>query len=907
MKKKIIVNLLVVFLYLPCTYSQFAKLFDFTRTIDIQHSFFSQFVSDGTWLYATSNDGGAKNDGALFRIKPDGTGYSKLMDFDSLVNGAHPYGALAISGNTLYGTTSVGGEHGDGTLFKINTDGTGYIKLADFLASTKGSVPNGSLAIANNVLYGMTSEGGANSQGCIFKVNTDGTDFVKLFDFSGFSDGANPYGSVIIAGNTLYGMTFTGGEYNSGSLFRIHTDGTGFSRLIDFKGAANGAYPYGSLVISDNVLYGMTSSGGAHKKGCLFKINTDSTGYADLLDFNGTNGGNPTGSLSISGNALFGMAYTAGNGNEGIIFKIGTDGQGYTKLSDLGLGSTPTGTPFMLNNVLFGMTDSGGSEQLGSAFRINMDGTGYANLLNFGLPGNGAKPQGLTIVDNVAYGTTYSGGAFDAGCIFKINTDGTGYVKVFDFNDTLNGATNGFYPTGSPVVWQSYIYGTTSYGGTYNSGCIYKIKTDGTAFTTLYSFNSSNNDGYSPFGTLVLSGNVLYGTTFSGGSFGFGTIYKINTDGTGYARLFNFNQANGANPTEGLQLAGDSLYGATPFGGTGIGSVFKININGTGFTNLHNFNSVTDSPYIPFSSPALIGNTLFGTTSELGNIDQGAIYKINTDGTGFDILKRFVASDGTPPIRSLIAVGNSLYGTAGNGGASNAGTIFKFNTTSNEFTKIWDFTPRNGSGPSGTLAYSGGKLYGGTYGGGTSNNGVLFSLVLATNPKTDPVISWNNPSDISYGILLGTTQLNATANVPGTFVYTPSSGTKLEIGNSQNLRADFTPTDTGSYNRISKTVSINVNQTTGFGNINDDDDIKIYPNPFEDYIIVESAKSYASVSILELSGKLVSRIATNGQLKNTIPVQNLEAGSYLIVLKDGDNNILLTKHLEKLNKAYHKR
>jgi len=76
--------------------------------------------------------------------------------------------------------------------------------------------------------------------------------------------------------------------------------------------------------------------------------------------------------------------------------------------------------------------------------------------------------------------------------------------------------------------------------------------------------------------------------------------------------------------------------------------------------------------------------------------------------------------------------------------------------------------------------------------------------------KTNPTISWTTPADITYGTLLSTQQLNATANVPGTFIYTPGIGTKLNIDFNQELKVDFTPTDTAQYNKVSKTVKINV-------------------------------------------------------------------------------------------------
>ncbi len=83
--------------------------------------------------------------------------------------------------------------------------------------------------------------------------------------------------------------------------------------------------------------------------------------------------------------------------------------------------------------------------------------------------------------------------------------------------------------------------------------------------------------------------------------------------------------------------------------------------------------------------------------------------------------------------------------------------------------------------------------------------------------KNNPDITWANPSDINSGTALGATQLNATANVAGTFVYTPAIGTILSIGTNQNLRVDFTPTDAATYNTASKTVKINVASPLAIG------------------------------------------------------------------------------------------
>jgi uncharacterized protein (TIGR02145 family) len=98
--------------------------------------------------------------------------------------------------------------------------------------------------------------------------------------------------------------------------------------------------------------------------------------------------------------------------------------------------------------------------------------------------------------------------------------------------------------------------------------------------------------------------------------------------------------------------------------------------------------------------------------------------------------------------------------------------------------------------------------------------GVLLTFTNSCKKdKKDPIITWANPADISFGTLLNGTQLNATADVPGTFVYTPPIGTKLNEGANQDLKVDFTPTDVATFNAVSKTVKISVTHDSGSGGV----------------------------------------------------------------------------------------
>ena len=359
--------------------AQYTKLLDFADTTNGKWPYGS-LISDGEFLYGMTSSGGANSMGTIFRIKPDGTGYANLLDFSGAANGQFPsYGYSLISdGGILYGMTRIGGTNAFGVMFKINPDGTGYSKLIDFAGATNGSYPSSSLISDGTFLYGMTGGGGTNDMGTIFKIKPDGTGYSNLLNFVGTANGSTPWGSLIFDGTFLYGMTRYGGTNNNGTIFKIMSDGTGYTKLLDFSGTTNGKYPYGSLISDGSFLYGMTYTGGTNNDGTIFKIKTDGTGYTNLLDFSiAINGRYPCGSLISDGVFLYGMVRD-GDGiatGMGSIFKIKPDGTGYSKLLNfIGTtnGSSPYGSLLSDGVFLYGMTKDGGANNMGTVFKYNL-------------------------------------------------------------------------------------------------------------------------------------------------------------------------------------------------------------------------------------------------------------------------------------------------------------------------------------------------------------------------------------------------------------------------------------------------------------------------------------------------------------------------------------------------------
>jgi uncharacterized repeat protein (TIGR03803 family) len=346
-----------------------------------------------------------------------------------------------------------------------------------------------------------------------------------------------------------------------------------YTVLLNFD-SANGKYPNGKLLLSGNKLFGAAALGGAYDSGCIFSIDTNGLGYKDLFDFDASTGEAGSNSLTLLGNKLYGV----GGKNYGHIFSIDTNGSGYVDLFDFNgtNGTAPQGSLIFYGSKLYGMTAYGGANNHGDVFSIDTNGVGFKDILDFNGT-NGATPYGsLTLYVNKLYGMTFSGGLNGSGCIFSTDTNGGGYRKLWDFANT---DSNGTFIYGSLIASGKVLYGMTSDGGLYFGGIVFSIDTDGNRFKDLLNFNGYN--GSQPDGSLILFGNTLYGTTNVGGT-GIdsdGVIFSIDTNGTKYKNMYNFNGIDGANPLFGsvLTLSGKTLYGATYQGGANNnGVIFKI-------------------------------------------------------------------------------------------------------------------------------------------------------------------------------------------------------------------------------------------------------------------------------------------------------------------------------------------
>ncbi len=356
--------------------------------------------------------------------------YNVLLNFngENSPQGSAPWGDLTLVGNKFYGMTQYGGAYNYGCIFSVDTDGNGYNDMLDFNGSN-GSWPQGSLICASGVLYGITQGSSLTiNDGTIFSIDTNGSGFKILLTFN-YQE--MPHGSLTLSGSRLYGMTYTGGNGHQGNVFSLDTNGTGVKDLHDFSYTAgnglldDGATPNGNVTIIGSKLYGMTKYGGdvgRDLQGTIFSMDTNGNNYKIIYRFDGITGGDPWGSLLYSAGKFYGMTsgdespYDTARASLGNIFSIDTDGGnykdifGFASVNDYG---APHGSLTISGNTLYGMTQS-------NIFLIDTTGNGYVSLFNFVDTTSNLSTYGdVTLSGGKLYGMTAFGGPIDSGAIFS--------------------------------------------------------------------------------------------------------------------------------------------------------------------------------------------------------------------------------------------------------------------------------------------------------------------------------------------------------------------------------------------------------------------------------------------------------------------------------------------------------
>ena len=373
-----------------------------------------------------------------------------------------------------------------------------------------GANPAAGLALSGGVLCGTTLNGGSQSAGTAFWMTPEGTNFSAFRSFTNAPDAGNPQGELSFAGSRFFSTSFGGGTSGVGTVFAGQTNGSvsllrSFSSVsADTATNSGGASPNALLALSGSTLYGTTTAGGAGANGTVFSMSTNGSSFSVLHDFTvldsntGTNtdGALPCGGLILSGSTLYGTASAGGNGGVGVVFSVNTSGGSFT--------------------TLYSFT------ALDPVAATNTD---------------GAFPSsGLVLSNGMLYGTTIAGGTGGKGVIYSVGANGLGFGVLHNFSatDPLTGTnSDGASPFAPLVLSSNYLYGTASAGGASANGTVFSVSTNGAQFQTIHAFTAmdsstgTNTDGAFPVAGLLPLGSSLYGTTFSGGPGGAGTVFNV--------------------------------------------------------------------------------------------------------------------------------------------------------------------------------------------------------------------------------------------------------------------------------------------------------------------------------------------------------------------------------------------
>lgn len=590
------------------------------------------------------------------------------------------------------------------------------------------------------------------------------------------ADGAAPLGTPIIdASGILYGTTAIGGTGGVGAVFQYRTTGTNAGQYsLLYSWPANGAMgngPRTGLVEgSDGNLYGTTfGGGGASDRGTVFRL-TKAGVLTVLMNFStpadALLGLHPQGRLTQGADgAFYGTTGEGGATNNGTVFRVTTAGA-FTQLAqfDGNNGRNPVGDLALgTDGNLYGTTAFGGGTNTtfgvganGTVFRVGAAGSLTTLYRFFGdsrIDPNtlGIQPlAGLVrAADGNFYGATVGGGGPNSrGTVFRVTTLGA-VTQLFGFPTTF---LEGVDPTATLTLGaDGFLYGTTTAGGRVPGGTfidqpnetasgfgtVFRIGTDGT-FTRLLTATSQPTEGRSPSGALVQAtdGN-FYGVTVDDAKRHGGTIFRLTPGGV-LSTLHVLNPGSapreGLAPEAGLTIGPDgNFYGTVSTGGAGFGSVFSMTPAGA-YTQLYSFSGGADGQY-PFTSLTLgADGNFYGVTERGGANNFGVIFRITPAGNFLKIFD-FDSTRGSLPRGKLLLAGDgNFYGTAQQGGTSGNGTVFRL-TPAGTVTLLYSFLVNQTDG---RLPFAGlvqgidGALYGTTSAGGASNgNGTVFRITTA--------------------------------------------------------------------------------------------------------------------------------------------------------------------------------
>lgn len=863
---------------------------------------------------------GPKNGGGIFRLNLPATTPGVVYQFNNL-EPHRPTGGVCVGNDDwLYGSITYNGFNNNGAAYRIRRDGTAWTQLFDFgtgavargtpyyhtdgkiyfntennfkvfdpVALSVGTIfPQGLCASsdllidANDYIYYMIF----GEQ--LVRMKTDGSLFELLHQFTGATDGANGIiGLTEVPGNKIFGVMKQGGNDNGGTLFSINTNGTGFTVHHHFT-SATGFEPESKLVYFDGKLFGTVRQGGDNGLGVLYAIDADGSNYRVLRHFETSFAtGDPFGNIQITiEGRVFGCYPQHHIDNSFVANRLwksdtsGSNAQNFFSVDQRAHGQYNLGI-ILSNDTIFLTTQEMGRHQGGVISVVDTVGNSATALHHFGFVADGFWPKTGLIRGSDArlYGTASVGGPDGNGVVFSVNASGTGFFATHRFSDA-----EGYEPVGELLeASNGKIYGALHFGGPINTGCIYRMERSGALFEIVYSFPNISL-GYWPVGDLIEGpGQLLYGM-FEQSSSGSG-IFRMNLDGSNFTVLKYWAPGELGGPRSALRLYRGYLYGFSWGGGSqNRGGIFRIRTDGTGYQAMHEFNDANGA--FPMESPVVgrADGKIYGTTSQGGANSYGTLFSIDTSGAGFTTLHEFnFDADGAYPQGQLIQGSDGLlYGATALSTVGGGSTIFRINPDGSGFTTLKIFnSDTEGSYAGSLLDLTAWPLpvQWAEFTATQKNESVLLEWQTAQEQNADKFIIERSNTMAAFQPIGAIT---ATGNT--------TTGTRYSFTDNDPLQGDnyyrLKQTDHDGNFSYSKTVRIGFEGRAA---------ITLSPNPAQDNLTIRlpANQSAKHISVTDAAGRLVLRYTPRNGAVITIPVQNLSKGMYWLQVQTDQKNYRL--------------
>ena len=683
-------------------------------------------------LWGVTNKGAQLGGGTIYTIDPSSGEFTIVYEFrlgDYFDEPYSPVGGLTLSNDKLWGVAEVSNSSKIGGIYAIDTDGKNLVWHHYFKPSSY-RVPSGRLVEYGGKLYGIASynEGGVGN-GAVFSIDTSGNNFTIVHDFDGPYDldgtGRIPKGTLVVSNDRLWGTTFRGGREDQGVIFSIDLK-TGAAKKISEFVDGNGSLPNGNLLEYEDQLWGLASDGGLGE-GVIYKIDPVTESVQVVHKFFGTDGRTPVGGLTAHNGRLWGITKSNIESHQtnyvpiargGIIFSFDPNNPGDIRTEyefENQTGSSPDGSLYVHNNQLWGTTDKGAYADEGGIYHFDPNTTIYTEAHRFG-PVASSSSEVLQ-VGNKLYGLGRAGGAYPYGSIFSVSLDGK-QAKLLHLFDEENGS----HPVGKLVLANNELWGVTQQGGAEHAGVIFRIDTSAANYTVVHHFSPDTEGSYSESGLVLLNGK-LWGTTQESGTGNsnvqhWGTIFAIDTTGANFETVYRFDRFTGHGPDGPLTVYDGKLWGVTQFGGN--------------------------------------------TFDEDSNLGQGVIFRIDSSGSNFLVVHNFEfqflrpLTTGVHPYGGLTVSNEKLWGSTLDGGDGN-GVAFTIDTTGANYHEFNVFDlEENPPFSAGNLLEYEGKLYGVTLKGGAEyvSQGTIFTLDTATHERSVIHTFLYNTHNNPYGKLV---------------------------------------------------------------------------------------------------------------------------------------------------------